>query len=530
MPSGDPLAVMDAHLHPLLDPNFDPGLNFELLSVNKGANVNPGDNVELTFNVLDDSGAEVLPAGLGMNVAISGPNSNMNLVHYVALPAAALTGDQPFTVNVPELVWYEFVGRAMGGQDMLQTQRFPHWDLSGAATDVLTAALVMGGGDSSLAAAVTGPVNYIDVANVDGFLRNDVLVLDRGSPEEEYLKIQYVSGNRLWFSSLYSSGYTYGPRFEHPLGAPVEEVELTPQVRNTNYSLNAADGVVTELADSFVDGDAVLVTYTTDFVMPDRYPVSLNGSPDLGQDAGEWNGLPIVAGTYSLGLWGSYTKTLSLYGESNSYRITSPGLRQDFLVGNASQVEPYDLISSAQNCYDCHQDIWFHGGGRRGYDTCVMCHGNAGTEDRPPYIAGMAPETRGLTVNFRTMLHKIHQGKELANASSYTVVGFGATPYPNNYTPHGYAEVGFPAFTGGTMQCARCHGESEAWMEPAPRSHPQGQSVSTRSWTFTCGSCHDSDPAQAHIEIMTSTSGNESCAICHSLEDELNVPLMHKVR
>src|SRR5262249_1270223 len=171
-------------------------------------------------------------------------------------------------------------------------------------------------------------------------------------------------------------------------------------------------------------GSEVVVSYTTDFVMPLRYPLALNASPDLDDSSGKWTGKPIVAGTWSLGVWGSQNLTLNLFGESNSYRATSVANRVDFLVGGPTTLQPYALIASADNCTACHHDIAFHGGSRRGYDSCLLCHGTAGAEDRARYVAANAPATTGTTVNFRTMLHKIHAGSSLTNASTYTVVGF----------------------------------------------------------------------------------------------------------
>jgi OmcA/MtrC family decaheme c-type cytochrome len=198
----------------------------------------------------------------------------------------------------------------------------------------------------------------------------------------------------------------------------------------------------------------------------------------------------------------------------------------DFLVGSAVAEEPYELIASGTSCYNCHQEIGFHGFGRRSFESCVLCHGTSGSEDRPKYVAANAPPTTGLTVSFRTMLHKIHQGSSLANAATYDIVGNGSG-YPNNFSVANYGHVIFPALPGGTANCTKCH-ENNAWKEPAHRAHPTQQVTAIGRWTVVCGSCHDSTDAQAHIAVNKDAFGNESCGVCHSRGREWDVERMHK--
>jgi OmcA/MtrC family decaheme c-type cytochrome len=533
-PSGDALAVFDAHQHPQLLPSFNPGLAFGVTDVEEaGASdgdgtLDPGEKLAFTLTVQDDSGADVDPAGLaGLTVVFSGPTTNSNLVSFVDFPRAALTGAQPYSVRMPERVQLEYVGDSSGSNgDVFATARAPHWNVTSAVTEVRVATLA--GGTSSLAAPTAERQNYVDVMDGGQFARDDYVVLDRGGANEEYLRIQHVEGNRLWFSSPTTTGYPTGPTAVHAQGTPVDEVTLALLVNPVDYTIDAATGTIEELAE-FGAGKAVVVTYTTDFVVPDVYPVAINGSPDLDETAGEWSGKSLVDGTYVLTVYGSKSLTLTEHGESNTYRATdSTGV--EVLVGSAGMLEPYDKISSAETCYACHQDLLFHGGGRGGFDACIACHGTAGAEDRPQYVAGNAPATTGVAIDFREMVHKIHRGRDLANASTYTVVGFGSTAYPDNYTPHHYDEVGFPAMPAGTMECAKCHGTSDSWTDPAPRGHPTEQVQPALVFGPACASCHDSDAARAHIEINTAASGFESCAICHSADDELGVETVHKVR
>jgi hypothetical protein len=535
-PSGTPIAVEDAHRHPATDPAFNAGLVVDVDTVvesgtnNGDGTVDPGEKIAVTFSLTDDAGAPVSPSvSTSYSVVVSGPTSNLNLLLSSSIPAGALTGAQPYTVKLPEVIVLDFAGDATGATgEVFTTSRTPLWNMTGATTSVFVRTGI-GGGSTVLAEDAGAFQNYVDVANAAGFARDEYVMLEHGVlGSEEYLRIQYVDGNRLWFGSLGGSTYAPGTRVPHFAGASIQEVTLTSKTVGTDYTVNAAAGTITEVTE-FGAGNAVLVTYTTDFVMPSAYPVSLNESPDIDESWGDWRGKPIADGTYLVGIWGSRNLTLNLFGESNNYRGTAVAEQMEFLVGSASTVEPYGLISDGASCNSCHSDVQFHGSGRRGFDTCVMCHGAPGAEDRPRYVAANAPLTTATTINFRTMLHKIHMGEELSNPTQFVVNGFGSGSYPNNFTSHTYGEVVFPAMPGAVANCTTCHGASNtAWHEPASRNHPTDQGLSARTWRATCGACHDSAAAAAHIDVQTSPGGVESCAVCHGDGSEWNVHRMHK--
>ena len=92
-------------------------------------------------------------------------------------------------------------------------------------------------------------------------------------------------------------------------------------------------------------------------------------------------------------MWGEKDISVTVGADKTTYHGTSRSVTADFLVGKATKLEPVATISSAQNCYSCHDDIWFHGSHRRGLDSCLICHGTAGSEDRPQYVAPNAPKT-----------------------------------------------------------------------------------------------------------------------------------------
>jgi hypothetical protein len=365
--------------------------------------------------------------------------------------------------------------------------------------------------------------NYLDVSDPAGFARGEWVVVDDGQPDEEYSEITLVDGNRIWLSPPLSAA--------HVFGATVMDLAVEEKESPADYSVtNAASGEITLVSGRFGAGNAVLVAYLTDFVVPEVFAPPLNDSPDLDESWGDWTGKDLVDGTYSIGIWGRRLVDLTLFDETNSYRDASPPETFDILGKEATELEPAEFISSGDNCNKCHVDVLFHGGGRRNFDTCVQCH-TSGSEDRPRYVAGNAPETPGATVEMMHMIHSIHMGEELYDPESYVLVGFGGAQYPNNFTPHTYEEVIFPTLDGGPMVCRACHGEDNtAWTDPSNRDYPDGDGSPVRNWRAACGSCHNSPSTMAHINTQTDASGAEACAVCHGPGKELSVETMHKIR
>ncbi|HET6146408.1 MAG TPA: hypothetical protein VFH68_02670 [Polyangia bacterium] len=524
------------HLHPMLDPTFNPGFNVALSGVheagasNGNGKLDVGEKIAVTVAFTDDTGAPVPAASLpALSVIVTGPTANRNLLLTSTVPVAAFTGTGPYTLNLPDTVNLEVLGTSTAAAgEVFTAARTPIWNLTGAATTVFVRTAT--GAATTLAAAAPALQNFVRVTSTAPFVRNDYLVIDDGvAGAAEYLRVQLVDGDRLWFAAAGAAGYQPGLRRAHAAGATVTKVTLTTKTATTDYTLAAAAGTITEVTE-FGDGAAVLASYTTDFVMPAVYGPPLNDSPDLDEAAGKWKGLPLVPGTYTLGVWGSRTLPLAQNGETTTYRATSPPATVDFLVGSATALAPVAIVSAA-SCQRCHTDVYAHGGGRRGVDTCLLCHGSVATEDRPRYVAAGAPATTGVSVEFRAMLHKIHRGAELTNAATYQVVGFGGAAYPNNFGVLGFDEVEFPAMPAGVKDCASCHGAgSTAWQSPADRSHPSAATQPARAWAVACGSCHDSNAAAAHIDVMTSSRGAESCAVCHGAGRELDTTLVHAIR
>jgi len=540
--SGNSLAVVDGHQHPLSNLAVNPGLRFEIESVTdvgaapSNGRLETGEKLAVSFTVTDEMGAPVDASTLdSVSATLSGPTSNLQMLLNTSVPTAALSGAQPYAIEVPERVYSEYLGTStVDPQDSFPTDRSPHWNVAGALTEVYVQTATPF--SANLAANAVAGQNYVDVDDASGFARNEFVAL-RTCPagEPELLRIQWVDGNRLWFSSPATAGYQPGLRLARSAGDCVLEVRLALLTEGVHYDLDEVGGIVTEISNAFGDGNFVVTTYTSDFVAPAVHGLGLNDSPDLDETSGKWNGKSLVSGTYSLTLWGYREVSTSVMvgskTETTTYRGTAPAAAADFAVGTADPgaLEPYALIEDPQACNACHQDLWFHGGGRRGWASCLACHGTAGSEDRPRYVAPGAPDTTGVLVSFRELLHKLHMGADLANAATYTVVGYGpSSQYPDNFSEHTYEGVEFPPQPGGTSRCVSCHGDgNQAWKLPSDRNHPTEPGLPVLAWRQVCGACHDSAAASTHFASYTLPGGLETCAACHGLASSLSVLRVH---
>jgi OmcA/MtrC family decaheme c-type cytochrome len=548
--TGTLIGVDFAHRHPISDPTLNPGVNLVIQSVapspvggNADGVIDVGERIVATFTVTTDAGASIPMTGTGalasLSYALSGPNENRQLLGTMAIPLNSVTGGPTYTATLPENVILEFAGDSTAGLDVFSTSRAPHRATTGAVTTVF-ARTATGPTPATLFGNNVVGKNYLDVSDdlatltTNGFVRDAYIVVEDGVVgKEEYLRIQSVEDRttyrRFWFGAPTGTTYPWATRYAHASGSSVSWVTLTTKTLGTQYTLDAVNGLITEVAE-FGAGAAVVVSYTSDFIVPPFYGPPINNGEDQGEAYGEWTGLPLLAGSYSLGMWGYQNIVVAEFAETQTYRAVSEGQSFAFSIGTTDTAVPMTTITSPANCNSCHDTVLFHGAGRGGLSTCIHCHGTSGFEDRPKYVAPNAPATPEATFDFRNLLHRIHHGKELSEGDSFLYVIGGGTTFPNNYSTTTFAEAGFPAMPGGTRNCTKCHGTTtDGWKEPAPRNHP-AQTTPTHSWRTACGSCHDGSDVQAHIKAQTAPTGVESCNVCHGPGNLHGVELRHKPR
>ncbi len=519
-PAGGPLDVADAHRHPLSDPAVVAGVRLELTAArpagahNGDASLDLGEGIEIEFHLRDANGRDLDPALLDdMDVVLTGPSHNPNLVLASEIPIAALTSGSAQRIQVPERIALERVGQATATPgETFVTARSPHWHVVGGETRVwATRAL---GPASALAGPAPVGQNYVDLVAGGGaaFGRDDWVVLDAGTVAAEYRIVQWVDGDRLWFSSPATPQYPAALQVAHAPSAPIAVASVTLLQAGVDYSLDPSRGAITELRE-FGAGSDVLASYTTDFVMPPAYGPTWHDSPAFGESAGEWSGKPIVAGTYGLALSASRGVTVDVLGEASPYTDAAPAAVVDLPVGGVGPLLPRAVLESVQVCGRCHGEVTGHGGARRGVAGCITCHAAGGAEDLARYVAANAPANQ-VTVDFRALMHRVHAGAGL-QGSPGPVVGAGSAPYPDNFTLRSFAGVVFP-WHAGVADCRVCHGDAPAWQVPLGRDHPTAQGTAVGAWRVVCASCHDGRAATGHIAANTAvTTGVETCAQCH---------------
>lgn len=512
-----------------------------------------GDLVQdgVTFEVIDSATQdftanewyylEVIPAAASYTYFIRATNSNELKPDYTG------AGQTITASNVPMYYGWETI-----------------WEVTAvsAATHALAA-------NSSASGRYIETVSTVAALQADGIDVDKAVVIDYGTADEEYVTVgrfqttddftgAALANTRVWFTSPLKKAHVATDLFQN--------VTMTKRRRGLHYDFVEATGVVTLTGTDWTAGNPIVMSYGSDAKLKSTYGAPPQDSDDIGIDAGDWKTLTPTGGTYTAAIWSNRDFTVkpdntTSYGystnasvepwnkwnsDNTTYRMISPPATKLFLFGDVDEIEPRTIVSSGSNCDSCHDQVLAHGFGRRGLETCLVCHAISGMEDGPKYniasaknqITGQDPEkwkyalldnigvNPGVTMDFRTMIHKIHQGKELTNASTYETNGiFLGIPYPVSYE-----EIGFPAMPGGTKHCDKCHGNSSGWKEPADRSHPTQQTVPLRRWRAVCLSCHDLNDTKAHYDLNTSASGYESCGTCHGEGNVYNVQLMHKNR
>lgn len=254
------------------------------------------------------------------------------------------------------------------------------------------------------------------------------------------------------------------------------------------------------------------------------------------------SGLVVPAGaegTWAVGLEARRNVTVPGYG---TVQEGAPNPVFYFAL-DGGEPAPRRTIVETETCNVCHDRLTLHGGQRREVEYCVMCH-NAQAADwaQRPKTSGnvnLAATEDGIeerSIDFRTMIHKIHTGEELDASQPYAIYGFGANPY----------DFGHVRFPGDRSRCTTCHEDDTFLVEAVPEDaldvlanetgvvmhaanakHQAGEGR-VPPITAACIACHDSAGARIHAELNTNAEGEESCVVCHGENREFSVREVHR--
>jgi len=162
------------------------------------------------------------------------------------------------------------------------------------------------------------------------------------------------------------------------------------------------------------------------------------------------------------------------------------------------------LIVDTAKCNVCHNQLEHHDA-RIDTKYCVTCH-NSGTTAN----GQEGTVTGALTVDFKSLIHKIHRGESLPSVAAggdFGIIGFSGSL-------ESFKDVVFPQ---DIRNCTKCHDGADA-------NTPQGDNWETKPSMAACGSCHDdiyfgATPVKAYQTTPHPggvVNDNSECLTCHA--------------
>ncbi len=226
-----------------------------------------------------------------------------------------------------------------------------------------------------------------------------------------------------------------------------------------------------------------------------------------------------LQGTAAIGIEGYRNATINT-GTVQETTVRDVGQNKvTYFAAGGGNVQPRRQVVAEANCNQCHFAISAHGDIRNEVQYCVLCHNpNATDQARRP-----ADQNPPESIDFRTMIHKIHTGEELQ--IPYVVYGFGNVA-------NSFNDVLFP---GDRRDCAKCH-VNDSQQLPLPQGllpvmNPRGFIKLEGPATAACLGCHTTQAAAAHAQVNGGSAADnplgESCAVCHGSSAEFSVDRVH---
>src|SRR5262249_2131485 len=129
--------------------------------------------------------------------------------------------------------------------------------------------------------------------------------------------------------------------------------------------------------------------------------------------------------------------------------------------------------------------------------TCLLCHTSGAEDTNDPAIAGGTP---GVSIDFRVLVHKLHNGRHLPSVLGVTTRPSGRRDYTAPPTPyvvadpdgtiHDYSTTGFPVWPNRTIPLFKDLG----WSSLPPAEQAVEDVI--RTGVADCEVCHgDPNPS-----------------------------------
>lgn len=225
--------------------------------------------------------------------------------------------------------------------------------------------------------------------------------------------------------------------------------------------------------------------------------------------------IPATArGSFSIGMEGYRNATL-VTGTRNELTVRDAGLNmvKTFSV-DGSAVQARRTVVAVEKCNGCHEFLSLHGSNRNQIEQCVLCHNPNGNDSARRPAGRNPPES----INFATMIHRIHSGEE--QTRQFSIFGFGNVE-------HNYNEAGYP---GILSACSQCHVGTSYQLpltgDRLPVNDPRHYVTKPGPEAAACTTCHGSKEAAVHGAINTNEIA-EGCSTCHGPAGEFSVDRVH---
>jgi OmcA/MtrC family decaheme c-type cytochrome len=191
------------------------------------------------------------------------------------------------------------------------------------------------------------------------------------------------------------------------------------------------------------------------------------------------------------------TTTIAIYSTRNLTdqigKNYIANLEYDFRPDGQKVTDKWDKINQSASCNNCHDPLSAHGGSRQDVKLCAQCHQPQTTD----------PDTAN-TVDFKVMIHKIHNGPNLPSVKAgtpYQIIG-------NANSLHDFSATTYPQ---DVRNCNNCHEGTNAAAKPA-----QALVYLTNPSRDACGSCHDDINWTTGANHPAGPQANDlACATCH---------------